>query len=227
MVQFDKSPYLSCRSQIQVGFYRGVVAPLFEEWHRLMNSRLSTAMLHHFISNQARWDLMVQQETRGGVMMESAASTTSSSNGGSSESRRESFDPASSLSAPGFRDSSGQSGFRDRPHRFSRSSAEGDDDSDPCSSYPYLPLDQCQEDLAHQPAAAKPGALSAMLSEEVAGFTRRHSLPLSEIRSARQAMLAASRTSSEESAETPSPLQQRPSTSSSLHRQYSLVERRR
>ena len=71
------------------------------------------------------------------------------------------------------------------------------------------------------------GALSAMLSGEVAGFTRRHSLPLSEIRSARQAMQAASRTSSEESAEAPSPLQQRPSTSSSLHRQYSLVERRR
>ena len=71
-----------------------------------------------------------------------------------------------------------------------------------------------------------PGALPAALSgEEEVAFTRRHSLPLSEIRSARQAMLAASRTSSEESAEGPSPLKQRPSTS--LHRQYSLVERRR
>ena len=153
-----QSPF--CSSQIQVGFYRGVVAPLFEEWHRLMNSRLSTSMLHHFISNQARWDLMVQQETRGGVMMESAASTTSSSNGGSSESRRESFDPASSISAPpGFRDGhgGGQSGFRGRPHRFSRSSAEGDgDDSDPCSSIPYLPLDQEQLGSQH-PTAAKPG----------------------------------------------------------------------
>ena len=67
--------------------------------------------------------------------------------------------------------------------------------------------------------------MSDLLSEEVAGFTRRHSLPLSEIRSARQAVLAASRTSSEESAEGPSPLKQTPSTS--LHRQYSLVERRR
>ena len=147
-------------SQIQVGFYRAVVAPLFEEWHRLMNSRLSTAMLHHFISNQARWDLMVQQEARGAVMVESAASTTSSSNGGSSESRRESFDPASSISAPpGFRDGhgGGQSGFRGRPHRFSRSSAEGDgDDSDPCSSIPYLPLDQEQLGSQH-PTAAKPG----------------------------------------------------------------------
>ena len=301
---FTPSPNFHCLLQIQVGFYRGVVAPLFEEWHRLMNSRLSTVMLHHFISNQARWDLMVQQETRGGVMMESAASTTSSSNGGSSESRRESFDPANSLSAPGFRDGPGPSGFRgDRPHRFSRSSAEGDDDSDPCSSYPYLPLDQCRGDLAQPPAAAKPGmqvdrwnsrallrnlraircnipdfssqgeemlscvlfrpryciaentqpsptftglvsgcslllyrittlidgtgTFSAMLIGDVAGFTRRHSLPLSEIRSARQAMQAASRTSSEESADAPSPLQHRPSTSSSLHRQYSLVERRR
>ena len=72
-----------------------------------------------------------------------------------------------------------------------------------------------------------PGALPAALSgEEEVAFTRRHSLPLSEIRSARQAMLAASRTSSEESAaEGPSPLRQRQSTS--LHRQYSLVERRR
>ena len=41
--------------QIQVGFYRAVVAPLFEEWHRLVNSPLSTAMLHHFVSNQARF----------------------------------------------------------------------------------------------------------------------------------------------------------------------------
>ena len=41
--------------QIQVGFYRAVVAPLFEEWHRLVNSRLSTAMLHHFVSNQVRF----------------------------------------------------------------------------------------------------------------------------------------------------------------------------
>ena len=80
-------------------------------------------------------------------------------------------------------------------------------------------------------SAGGTGALSAMLSGEEAGFTRRHSLPLSEIRSARQAMLAASRTNSEEAAEqtseAPSPLQQRPSTASSLHRQYSLVERRR
>ena len=87
-------------------------------------------------------------------MAQSSASTTSSSNGGSSGSRRESFDPASSLSgAPpgsgGFR----ESGFRERHHRFSRSSAEGDNDSDPCASYPYLPLDQCP---VKQPVA-KPG----------------------------------------------------------------------
>ena len=106
---------------------------------------------------QARWDLALQQESRGFVMAQSSASTTSSSNGGSSGSRRESFDPASSLSAAppggagGFRDT----GFRERQHRSSRSSADGDgDDSDPCASYPYLPLDQCPE---NQPAAAKPG----------------------------------------------------------------------
>ena len=58
----------------------------------------------------------------------SQTSTSSSSNGGSQQNdARENF-------------SSQQN------RRFSRSSAE-DDDSDPCTSYPYLPLDDSPESL--------------------------------------------------------------------------------
>jgi hypothetical protein len=170
-------------------------------------------------------------------MVESVASTSSSSNSGSTsnESHRESQDPNSVLSAPGDTGSSGgaSGGGHYRHHRLSRSSAEGDDDSsDPCSSIPYLPLEHWAEE--HElPMAPSPGVVSV---GGEGSFTRRHSLPLSETRSAR--LMLASRTSSEESAEGdtsyPSHLQQQPSlhqlsytSSTSLHRQYSLVERRR
>ena len=139
-------------------------------------------MVHNLTTNQARWDLLAQSESRS-VMVESAASqtsTSSSSGGGSShpnDSRRESLDPPPSH------------------HRLSRSSAEGDEDSD-CSSYPYLPLES-----------------SDTLNNF---FTRRHSLPLSETRSR---FSATSRTSSEDYSAN--------DDHSLLHRQYSLVERRR
>ena len=121
-------------------------------------------------------------------MVESAASqtSTSSSSGGGShpnDSRRESLDPPPSH------------------HRLSRSSAEGDDDSD-CSSYPYLPLE----------------------SSDTLNFTRRHSLPLSETRTPNSSRFGApSRTSSEDSAQEDA----NPPQPGTLHRQYSLVERRR
>ena len=61
-------------------------------------------MLHNLTSNQARWDLIVQQETaRSASMAESVASqfSSSSSSGGGSivggdASRRESLDPHTS-----------------------------------------------------------------------------------------------------------------------------------
>jgi hypothetical protein len=116
-------------------------------------------MISNLMSNQERWDQIVAQEARS-VMAESVASqtsTSSSSNGGSSaagpESRRQSLDPP-------------QHAYH---QRMSRSSAEGDDDSDP-SSFPYMPLDSCE--------AAAALTVSAAISE-AAFLVRRHSLPTS------------------------------------------------
>ena len=39
-----------------------VASPLFEEWNRFLASPLTNSMLNNLISNQARWDLIVQQE---------------------------------------------------------------------------------------------------------------------------------------------------------------------
>ena len=64
-----------------------------------MSTPLSTQMLNNLTSNQARWDLIVQQETaRSASMAESVVSHSSSSSGGGSmvggdNSRRESLDP--------------------------------------------------------------------------------------------------------------------------------------
>ena len=106
-----------------------------------MLSPLSGNMMNILNTNLARWELICSQENRP-VMAESVvsqASSSSSSGGGSimGESRRESLDPPPSH------------------HRLSRSSAEGDDDSDPCTSYPYMPL-------------------------EALTFSRRHSLPMAD-----------------------------------------------
>lgn len=98
-------------------------------------------MVRNLTTNQARWDLIVQQETNRGSMADSTHSTSSSSTSCShpNDSRRESLDPPPSHLG-----------------RMSRSSAD-DEDSDPCTSYPYIPLDNDPEPT-----------------------NRRHSLPLSE-----------------------------------------------
>merc|ERR1719328_820057 len=109
-------------AKVQSGFYRFIAAPLFEEWNRFLSSPLSRQMLNNLTSNQARWDLIIQQETaRSASMAESVASQISSSSssgggslvGGGTSSRRESMDPHISH------------------QRLSRSSMEGEDDSDP------------------------------------------------------------------------------------------------
>ncbi|XP_046390180.1 cGMP-specific 3',5'-cyclic phosphodiesterase-like isoform X1 [Ischnura elegans] len=48
--------------KIQTGFFRFVVAPLFDEWHRFLQTSLSTEMINYLNSNRARWDSLVQQE---------------------------------------------------------------------------------------------------------------------------------------------------------------------
>jgi hypothetical protein len=139
--------------QVQSSFYRNVAAPLFEEWHRAVNTPLSANMMSNLSSNQARWDLICQQEGQQGRMAESIVSTSSSSGdcGGGSVSRRGSLGPGSASYA-------GSSGTR-----FSRSSGDDDSAEDACTSYPYMPLD---------PEAA---ASAIPLSP-----SRRHSLCLSD-----------------------------------------------
>ncbi|XP_047116582.1 cAMP-specific 3',5'-cyclic phosphodiesterase 4A-like isoform X3 [Schistocerca piceifrons] len=48
--------------KIQAGFFRFVVSPLVEEWHRFLGTPLSRRMMSHLRTNQARWEALVQQE---------------------------------------------------------------------------------------------------------------------------------------------------------------------
>lgn len=48
--------------KIQAGFFRFVVAPLFEEWHRFLGTGLSDSMMAHLKGNQAKWESLLQQE---------------------------------------------------------------------------------------------------------------------------------------------------------------------
>lgn len=138
-------------------------------------------MLSNLTSNQARWDLIHQQESRS-TMAESVVSTSSSSGGGPGsfqcESRRDSLEPPHPN------------------HRLSRSSAEGDEDSDPCSSYPYMPLDGPEGGPQHLPVSPRRHSLPPFLSDPLFRlYTSMTSAP--------------------------------PSPEVMLHRQLSLVERRR
>lgn len=129
-------------AKIQSGFYNFIARPLFEEWNRLVQSTLSNTMINILHTNLARWELIIKEEDARGLaaMAESvashASSSSSSSGGGAgiaasgqganasdNNSRRESLEPGSHHGG----------------HRHSRSS--NDDDSDPCLSYPYMPLD--------------------------------------------------------------------------------------
>lgn len=47
---------------ISAGFYRFVVAPLLEEWHRFLDTPLSHSMMGHLRGNQTRWEALLQQE---------------------------------------------------------------------------------------------------------------------------------------------------------------------
>ena len=158
--------------KVQSGFYRFVASPLFEEWGRLLSSPLSAAMLHNLTTNQARWDVMCQNETSQDCSAMAASQVSqgshSSSSGGAGSvageesSRRDSIEPNSGASH----------------HRLSRSSADGgDDDSDPCTSYPYMPLDHLATPV-HVPSTTTTKALAAASSTLCS--RRRHSLPVAD-----------------------------------------------
>ncbi|XP_033209882.1 uncharacterized protein LOC117167690 isoform X2 [Belonocnema kinseyi] len=48
--------------KIQAGFFKFVVAPLYEEWHRFLGAGLSICLMKYLRSNQKRWEAMIQQE---------------------------------------------------------------------------------------------------------------------------------------------------------------------
>ena len=72
--------------KIQAGFFRYVVSPLFEEWHRFLGTELSTMMMGHLRGNQNRWEALVQQELAEETRTEiSEAEVLDEEVGGSSE----------------------------------------------------------------------------------------------------------------------------------------------
>lgn len=44
------------------GFFKFVVVPLFDEWHRFLGTNLSTSMMAHLKANNAKWEMLLQQE---------------------------------------------------------------------------------------------------------------------------------------------------------------------
>ncbi len=152
--------------------------------------------------------MISQQEAR--LMVESVTSTSSSSGTTSSfppgpDSRRESLDPNTGSTSHHQHHLLSPSSACEGTHLASRSSADGEEDSDPCLSYPYLPLD---EDVA---------VGTSLSSASTAHFIRRHSLPLSSV----------PRASSEESDDVILPSTSAVATSSSgIRRQHSIGARR-
>lgn len=54
--------YSTSVPKIQVGFFKFVVSPLFDEWHRFLGSKLSTKMMYYLKNNQAQWEKRVAAE---------------------------------------------------------------------------------------------------------------------------------------------------------------------
>lgn len=45
-----------------LGFFKFVVIPLFDEWHRFLGTNLSTNMMAHLKANHNKWEMLLQQE---------------------------------------------------------------------------------------------------------------------------------------------------------------------
>ncbi|XP_031617734.1 uncharacterized protein LOC116337375 isoform X1 [Contarinia nasturtii] len=54
--------YSTSVPKIQVGFFKFVVTPLFDEWHRFLGSKLSTKMMYFLKYNQLQWEKRVAAE---------------------------------------------------------------------------------------------------------------------------------------------------------------------
>ncbi|KAK2587079.1 hypothetical protein KPH14_011024 [Odynerus spinipes] len=49
--------------KIQAGFFKFVVTPLYEEWHRFLGDGLSVSLMEYLRSNQKKWETLIAQET--------------------------------------------------------------------------------------------------------------------------------------------------------------------
>ncbi|XP_043510361.1 uncharacterized protein LOC122528853 isoform X3 [Frieseomelitta varia] len=49
--------------KIQAGFFKFVVSPLYEEWHRFLGDGLSVSLMEHLRANQKKWETLILQET--------------------------------------------------------------------------------------------------------------------------------------------------------------------
>ncbi|XP_076397422.1 uncharacterized protein LOC100877791 isoform X3 [Megachile rotundata] len=49
--------------KIQTGFFKFVVTPLYEEWHRFLGDGLSVSLMEHLRTNQKKWEALILQET--------------------------------------------------------------------------------------------------------------------------------------------------------------------
>ncbi|XP_076181519.1 uncharacterized protein LOC143153819 isoform X3 [Ptiloglossa arizonensis] len=48
--------------KIQIGFFKFVVTPLYEEWHRFLGDGLSVSLMEHLRANQKKWEVLILQE---------------------------------------------------------------------------------------------------------------------------------------------------------------------
>lgn len=61
-VQYKYGIRLITRTSILIGFFKFVVIPLFDEWHRFLDTKLSTSMMSHLKTNHRKWETLLQQE---------------------------------------------------------------------------------------------------------------------------------------------------------------------
>lgn len=54
--------YTTSVPKIQVGFFKFVVTPLYDEWHRFLDTNLSRNMMYHLHYNQIQWEKRVAAE---------------------------------------------------------------------------------------------------------------------------------------------------------------------
>ncbi|XP_031780628.1 uncharacterized protein LOC100114896 isoform X2 [Nasonia vitripennis] len=149
--------------KIQAGFFKFVVLPLYEEWHRFLDDDFSRSLMRHLRANQQHWELMIQEEAAGS--QESAQQPLQQQAcGGGSEPVTEAIEPSEVSAA--VLDYRGQAVAQTLGRCFSQCTEED-------SGSLELPMPS--------PASLAPPGLQPSLDR--AGEARRHSVPLGVCRS--------------------------------------------